>query len=131
MHFSGGGGCDHFLFQGCGLAGAGVAQDFAGPHGSGALRAGNVDQHSQLAELAFEAVGFVVGKTQAHQSSGIATQGRAFARNHERVEEGLRLDEEADGGNEDGAETGEPSDQLGSDGVGFALRVEQAGVAHE
>src|SRR5208337_2736134 len=96
-----------------------------------AFRAGDVDENAQVAQLVLKAVRFVIRKAEADKSVGVPAERGSIAGNHESVKESLRADEEADGGNHDGAELGEPSDEPGGRGIGLAFRAEEAGIANE
>src|SRR5712692_3196181 len=94
----------HFLFQCGGLVGPCVPQHFSCPERLRALRAGDIHQDSEMAELILEPFRFFLRKTESDEGSGISAKGRRLPRHHESMKERLRPDEETYGRNQHRAE---------------------------
>src|SRR5260370_38524441 len=80
---------EHSLFQSSGLTSSGAEKHFARPACLCALRAGHVDQDSDLTQLSFESFGIVFGKTESDQSLRTAAQRSSIFGDYERVKKCL------------------------------------------
>src|SRR5579872_1848996 len=96
--------------QRSGLMGPGVAEYLASPQSFRTLRAGDVDENSEMADLILKSFRIIFGKTKADQSSGVTAKSGGISGYHQRMKKHLRTDEKSDRRNQHGAETRKPTD---------------------